>query len=79
MQKISTKNLVLGPFLILVNNTKQPLHAGNSIKNKIFCEKDYQKALKKLTLLLFLDPVPLIYFIYLRLELHTAYSKNFIS
>ena len=75
MQKISTKKLALGPFLILVNNTKQPLHAGNSIKNKIFCEKGLSKSLKKV----FLDPVPLIYFIYLRLELHTAYSKNLIS
>ena len=24
------------PFLILVNNPKQPLHAKNSLKNKIF-------------------------------------------
>ena len=26
----------LDPIFILVNNPKQPLHAGNSFKNKIF-------------------------------------------
>ena len=30
------QKLVLYPFLILVNNSKQPLHATNSFKNKIF-------------------------------------------
>ena len=30
------QNLVSDPFLILVNNPKQPLHAKNSFKNKIF-------------------------------------------
>ena len=30
------QNLVPDPFLILVNNPKQQLHARNSVKNKIF-------------------------------------------
>ena len=30
------QRLVLEPFLILVNNPKQPLHARNSFKNEIF-------------------------------------------
>ena len=53
------QKLVPDPFLILVNNTKQPLHARNSFKNKIYILKeDYQKALKKLTLFFLLNPVP---------------------
>ena len=43
------QNLVPEPFLILVNNPKQPLHARNSFENMILKEY-YQKALKKLTL-----------------------------
>ena len=38
-QKIKQKMhqmLVPYPFLILINNPKQPLHARNSIENKIF-------------------------------------------
>ena len=30
------QKLVPDPFFILVNNLKQPLHARNSFKNKIF-------------------------------------------
>ena len=30
------QKLVLDPFLILVDNPKQPLHAVNSFKNEIF-------------------------------------------
>ena len=30
------QKLVPDPFLILVNNPRQPLHARNSVKNKIF-------------------------------------------
>ena len=30
------QNVVPDPFLILVNNTKQPLHERNSFENKIF-------------------------------------------
>ena len=44
-------------FLILVNNPKQPLHATNSFKNKIFWKRIDQKALKKLTLLFLANPV----------------------
>ena len=36
IQKISTKKLVSDPFLIWVKIPKQPLHAGNSFKNKMF-------------------------------------------
>ena len=45
------------PFLILVNNPKQPLHTRNSFKNKILKE-DYQKAFKKLTLFFLSNSVP---------------------
>ena len=44
----------LRPLLILVKNSKQPLHARNSFKNKI---EDYQKTFKKLTLLFLSNPV----------------------
>ena len=44
------------PFLILVNNPKQPLHARNSFRNDILKE-DYLKTLKKLTLFLLSNPV----------------------
>ena len=30
------QKLVLGPFLVLVNKAKQPLHARSCFKNKIF-------------------------------------------
>ena len=51
------KKLVTDPFLILVNNSKQPLHARNSFKSHILNE-DYQKALIKLTLLFYWSPAP---------------------
>ena len=41
-------------FLILINNPKQLLHAKKSLKN---LKKDYQKALKKLTLFFLFNPV----------------------
>ena len=47
------------PFLILLNNPKQPLHPRNYFKKDIL-KKDYQKALKNLTLFFLLNPVPLI-------------------
>ena len=47
------QKLVPDPFLILANNPKQPLHARNVLK------EDYQKALKKLTLLFLSSPIPL--------------------
>ena len=54
MPKNVHQKLVPNPFLILVNNTKQPLHARNSFKNKTYILKeDYQKAFKKLTLFFF--------------------------
>ena len=40
------QKLVPDPFLILVNNPKQPLHARNSFKNKYF-ERLLSKSLKK--------------------------------
>ena len=51
------QKLVPDPFLILVNDPKQPLHARNSFKNDILKE-DYQKALKKLILFFLSSPVP---------------------
>ena len=33
------QKLVLNPFLVLVNNPKDPLHARNCFKNKIFCKR----------------------------------------
>ena len=49
------QKLVPDPFLILVNNPKQPMHARSSFKIKIF---DYQKALRNLTLFFLLNQVP---------------------
>ena len=40
------QKLVLDPFLILVNNQKQPLHARNSFKKRYF-ERGLSKSLKK--------------------------------
>ena len=42
-------------FLLLVNNTKQPLHSRNSFKNKIFIKRIIKKTL---TLFFLLNPVP---------------------
>ena len=36
MQKMCTKTKSQTPFYIFVNNPKQPLHARNVFKNKIF-------------------------------------------
>ena len=52
------QRLVLGPFLILVNNPKQPLHARNSFKKEGILKEDYQKALKKLILFFLSNPAP---------------------
>ena len=53
------QKLVPVPFLILVNNPKQPLHARSSFKNKIYIlKKDYQKPLKKSTLFFLPSQVP---------------------
>ena len=49
--------LVPDPFLILVNNPKQPLHARNSFKNKIFWKRII-KVFKKLTLFFLSNSVP---------------------
>ena len=45
------QKLVPDPFLILMNNPKQPMHARNSFKRDILKE-DYQKAPIKLTFFL---------------------------
>ena len=37
------QKLVPDPFLVLVNNPKQPLHARNSFKNKIFSKRIIKK------------------------------------
>ena len=49
------QKLVPDPFLILVNNPKQPLHARNYFKNKYF-ERGLSKSLKKLTLFFLFNP-----------------------
>ena len=52
------KKLVPDPCFILVNNPKQPFHARNSFKNRIFyILEEYHKALKKLTLFFLSNPV----------------------
>ena len=38
------QKLVLDPFLMLVNNPKQPLHGINSFKNKMFWKKIIKKS-----------------------------------
>ena len=43
------QKLAPDPFLILLNNPKQPLDARNALKQDVLKE-DYQQALKKLTL-----------------------------
>ena len=40
------QKLIPDPFLILVNNPKQPLHARNSFTNQIFWKRIYKKLLK---------------------------------
>ena len=45
------------PFLILLNNPKQRLHAGNSSENKKFWKMIIKKTLKKSTLFFLLNPV----------------------
>ena len=49
--------LVADPFLILVSNPKQPLHARNIFKNKMFWKRIIKKS-KKLTLFFLLNSVP---------------------
>ena len=41
------QKLAPDPFLILVNNPKQPLHARTSFKNKILWKRIIKKALKR--------------------------------
>ena len=45
MQKMYL-NLVPDPYSILVNNSKQLLHTGNTFKNKILCKMIIKKPLK---------------------------------
>ena len=52
------QKLVPDPFLILVNNPKQLLHAKNSFENKIFWKRIIKKALKNLTLFFLSNSVP---------------------
>ena len=42
------QTLISDPFLILVNNPKQPLHASNSFTNRIFWKRIIKKVLKSL-------------------------------
>ena len=53
------QKLVSDLFIILVNNPKQPLHARNSFKSKIFWKRIIEKPyLKRITLFFLLNPVP---------------------
>ena len=49
------QNLVPDPFLIFVNNAKQPLHARNYFKNKIFWNR-MAKRPKKVNFIV--SPIP---------------------
>ena len=51
------QTLVPEPLLILVNNPKQPLHARNYFKNKIF-ERGLSKTLKKVNFIFSSEPSP---------------------
>ena len=51
------QKLVPDLIIILVNNPKQPLHAGNCFKKQDILKEDYQKALKKVTFFLLSSPV----------------------
>ena len=53
------QKLALGPFLIFLYNLKQPLHARNYFKNKIFWKKIFKKLSQKLTLFFLSNLVPL--------------------
>ena len=46
------------PFIILLNNQQQPLHARNYFKNKVFWKRIIKKPFKKLTLCFLSNPVP---------------------
>ena len=48
----------LDPFLILLNNPKQALNAGNYFVNKMFLKNDYKKSLKMSTLFFLSNPGP---------------------
>ena len=48
------QKLAPDPFLILLNNLKQPLHARNSFKNEVFWKRTIKKPLKSLLYLFFL-------------------------
>ena len=52
------QNLAPDPFLILLINPKQPLHARNSFLKQDILKADYQKSLTKLTLFFLSNPVP---------------------
>ena len=51
------RKLVPDPFLILVNNSKQPLHVRNSLKIRPF-EKRLSKGLKKVNFIFSFLPSP---------------------
>ena len=51
------RKLVPDPFLILVNNSKQPLHVRNPLKIRLF-EKRLSKGLKKVNFIFSFLPSP---------------------
>ena len=74
------QKLVPESFSILVNNPKQPLHARNSFKNKIFW-KGIIKNLWKVNFIFFSNPVPFNGKSYIKnkkgLELVTSRSSGY--
>ena len=46
------------PFLILLNNPKQPLHARNSFKSKRYFERGLSKSLWKVFFIFSFEPSP---------------------
>ena len=51
------QKLAPDPFLILLNNPKQPLHARNSFKSKRYFERGLSKSLWKVFLFFLSSPV----------------------
>ena len=51
------QKLVPVPYLILVNNPKQPLHSRNYFENR-YLERELSKNLKKVHLFFLSNPVP---------------------
>ena len=69
------QNLVPDPFIILVNNPKQPLHARNSFGNKILWKRIIKNSEKNLTLF---NQSLLMEVWWCNIKWFLSYSKNYI-